>query len=62
VYGYRDRLTRGERGVVQILAVDWDQARVCGRLGEPNIPQIYVLRYQGLCCLTGHHKAMEARR
>ncbi|KAB0676707.1 hypothetical protein [Aureimonas leprariae] len=28
VYGYRQRLTRGERGVVQALAVDRDQARV----------------------------------
>ena len=28
VYGYRDRLTRGERGVVQVLAVDRDQAGV----------------------------------
>lgn len=28
VYGYRSRLTRGERGVVQILAVDRAQARV----------------------------------
>ena len=29
MYGYRDKLTRGERGVVQVLAVDRDQARVC---------------------------------
>ncbi|MBF0678553.1 MAG: hypothetical protein IR164_06415 [Devosia sp.] len=29
IYGYRKRLTRGERGVVQLLAVDRDQARVC---------------------------------
>lgn len=29
LYGYRRRLTRGERGVVQILAVDRDQAKVC---------------------------------
>ena len=29
VYGYRDRLTKGERGVVQVLAVDRDQAGVC---------------------------------
>jgi hypothetical protein len=29
LYGYRKRLTRGERGVVQILAVDRDQAKVC---------------------------------
>ena len=28
-YGYRKRLTRGERGVVQLLAVDRDQAQVC---------------------------------
>ncbi|WP_417309851.1 hypothetical protein [Devosia sp.] len=28
-YGYRAHLTRGERGVVQLLAVDRDQARVC---------------------------------
>jgi hypothetical protein len=28
-YGYREHLTRGERGVVQLLAVDRDQARVC---------------------------------
>jgi len=29
LYGYRKRLVRGERGVVQILAVDRDQAKVC---------------------------------
>ena len=29
VYGYRDRLAPGERGVVQVLAVDRDQAGVC---------------------------------
>jgi hypothetical protein len=29
LYGYLGRLTRGERGVVQILAVDRDQAKVC---------------------------------
>lgn len=29
LYGYRKRLTRGERGVVQVLAVDRDHARVC---------------------------------
>lgn len=29
VFGYRQHLTRGERGVVQLLAVDRDQARVC---------------------------------
>ena len=29
LYGYRQRLTRGERGVVQVLAVDREQARVC---------------------------------
>ena len=29
VYGWRSRLTRGERGVVQLLAVDRDQAKVC---------------------------------
>ncbi|WP_370319227.1 hypothetical protein [Oricola sp.] len=29
IYGYRERLTRGERGVVQLLAVDRDQAKVC---------------------------------
>jgi hypothetical protein len=29
LFGYRKRLQRGERGVVQILAVDRDQARVC---------------------------------
>lgn len=29
VFGYRKHLTRGERGVVQLLAVDRDQARVC---------------------------------
>jgi hypothetical protein len=29
LFGYRDCLTRGERGVVQILAVDRAQARVC---------------------------------
>lgn len=29
VFGYREHLTRGERGVVQLLAVDRDQARVC---------------------------------
>lgn len=29
LYGYRARLTRGERGVVQVLAVDRDQAKVC---------------------------------
>ena len=28
-YGWRKYLTRGERGVVQLLAVDRDQARVC---------------------------------
>ncbi|MPZ57974.1 MAG: hypothetical protein GEU91_16055 [Rhizobiales bacterium] len=27
--GFRERLTRGERGIVQLLAVDRDQARVC---------------------------------
>lgn len=31
VYGYRKRLTRGERGVVQLLAVDRDQSQVCLR-------------------------------
>lgn len=29
IYGYRAKLSRGERGVVQVLAVDRDQARVC---------------------------------
>jgi hypothetical protein len=29
IYSYRKHLTRGERGVVQVLAVDRDQARVC---------------------------------
>ena len=29
VYGYRDRLAPGERGVVQVLALDRDQAGVC---------------------------------
>jgi hypothetical protein len=29
LFGYRKRLTRGERGVVQLLAVDRDQAKVC---------------------------------
>jgi hypothetical protein len=28
-YEWRSRLTRGERGVVQVLAVDRDQAKVC---------------------------------
>ncbi|MCT8974948.1 hypothetical protein MUB46_24095, partial [Microbaculum sp. A6E488] len=28
-FGFRKRLTRGERGVVQLLAVDRDQAKVC---------------------------------
>lgn len=30
-YGWRDRLVRGERGVVQVLAVDRDQAQVAFR-------------------------------
>ena len=29
LYGTRAKLTRGERGVVQLLAVDRDQADVC---------------------------------
>ena len=29
LYGYRAKLTRGERGIVQLLAVDRDQAGVC---------------------------------
>ena len=29
IYNFRQYLTRGERGVVQLLAVDRDQARVC---------------------------------
>ena len=29
IYGYLDRLVPGERGVVQLLAVDRDQAKVC---------------------------------
>lgn len=29
IFGYLDCLTRGERGVVQLLAVDRDQAKVC---------------------------------
>jgi hypothetical protein len=39
-YGWRDRLVRGERGVVQLLAVDRDQAQVafryiCGFFEKP---------------------------
>src|SRR4029453_8392993 len=29
LFGWRQRLARGEKGVVQVLAVDRDQARVC---------------------------------
>jgi len=29
LYGYKSKLTRGERGVVQFLGVDRDQAKVC---------------------------------
>jgi hypothetical protein len=29
LFGWRQRLTRGEKGVVQVLAVDRDQAKVC---------------------------------
>ena len=39
LYGYRARLTRGERGVVQILAVDRDQAAVAFRYARAFFDQ-----------------------
>ncbi len=45
VMGFLSRLTRGERGVVQVLAVDRDQARVClgylrGMFEQPMLAQM----------------------
>ena len=44
-FGYRKRLVRGERGVVQLLAVDRDQAKVClgyirAMLEQPLLAQL----------------------